>query len=338
MESTNTSTQVIAEIGQAHDGSLGILHSYIDAVAATGVKFIKFQTHIAAAESSDKETFRIPFSYQDSTRYQYWDRMSFSQEEWLGIKSHCDESGIEFLSTPFSIAAVKLLEKVGVKRFKIGSGDLSNLPLLEMVARSGKPVLISSGMGTMNEIEQAVSFLRQRKVEVTVFQCTTRYPTPPEMVGLNVIDEIRQKFDCKVGLSDHSGTIFPGLAAAALGVDFVEVHTVFDKRMFGPDTSSSLTIEDLMTLSDGCRFINTINAHPLDKSNADLFAKERKVFSRSLAINKNLEKGHALAFEDLETKKPAGHGIDPKEYQSIVGKVLAHQKNENEFLNFEDFE
>ena len=154
----NLQTPIIAEIAQAHDGSLGILHSYIDALAGTGVQIVKFQLHIAEAESSELETFRVPFSYVDKSRKEYWKRMEFNLDQWREIKSHCEEKGMEFLATPFSIAAVDWLEELQVKRYKIGSGDIGNLLLLDRISQTGKPVILSSGMSDWKELQQAVDW------------------------------------------------------------------------------------------------------------------------------------------------------------------------------------
>ena len=139
---------IIAEVGQAHEGSLGMALSYIDALAETGVDAVKFQIHIADAESSVYEPFRIKFSQQDKTRFDYWKRMEFSPEEWEILKSRCDEKQVEFLASPFSNEAVDLLEELQVKRYKIGSGEVSNFLLLEKIAKTGKPVILSSGMSS----------------------------------------------------------------------------------------------------------------------------------------------------------------------------------------------
>src|SRR5205823_2349390 len=144
---------IIAEIAQAHDGSVGILHSYIDALAATGVDAIKFQTHIAEAESSGHEAFRVQFSYVDNTRYDYWKRMELSLEQWIEVKNHCHRKGMLFISSPFSCKAVDLLEKAGVDRYKIGSGEVTNSLLLEKINRTGMPVILSSGMSKMQELD-----------------------------------------------------------------------------------------------------------------------------------------------------------------------------------------
>ena len=151
-------TYIIAEIAQAHHGSIKLAHDYIDAMAKTGVDAIKFQTHIAEAESSIHEPFRIKFSTQDKTRFDYWKRMEFTLAQWKELKNHCNEVGLEFLSSPFSNAAVDLLEEVGVSRYKIGSGEVTNLLLLEKIAKTTKPVILSSGMSSFKELDNAVTF------------------------------------------------------------------------------------------------------------------------------------------------------------------------------------
>src|SRR4051812_1035891 len=153
---------IIAEIAQAHDGSVGILHSYIDALAKTGIDAIKFQTHIAEAESSEFEAFRVPFSYVDKTRYDYWKRMELSIEQWIEVRRHCDKAGLEFISSPFSCKAVDVLEEAGVNRYKIGSGEVTNLLLLEKIGATGKPVILSSGMSTMEDLDMAVGLFKAK--------------------------------------------------------------------------------------------------------------------------------------------------------------------------------
>ena len=147
---------IIGEIAQTHDGSLGTAHAYIDAVANAGADAIKFQTHIAAAESTPGEPWRVKFSRQDATRFEYWRRMEFSQEQWHGLAAHARERGLLFLSSAFSPEAVDLLERVGVPGWKVGAGEVSNLPLLEKMARTGKPVILSSGMSDWAELDAAV--------------------------------------------------------------------------------------------------------------------------------------------------------------------------------------
>lgn len=159
----NSTTFIIAEIGQAHDGSLGMIHSYIDALATTGVDAIKFQMHIAEAESSGFEPFRVKFSYEDATRFDYWKRMSFTLQQWKEIKQHSDEVNLEFLCSPFSNLAVDWLEEIGVKQYKIGSGEVNNFLILEKIAQTRKPIILSSGMSSFKELDATVDFLKDRK-------------------------------------------------------------------------------------------------------------------------------------------------------------------------------
>lgn len=331
-------TGIIAEIGQAHDGSLGILHSYIDAVAEAGADTIKFQTHIAAAESSPAEPFRVNFSYEDKTRFDYWNRMEFSKEQWIGIKAHCDEVGLEFMSSPFSLAAVDLLEELGVERYKIGSGEVSNFLMLEKIARTKKPILLSSGMSSYQEIDAAIAFLKRFKVQVSLFQCNTQYPTPPENVGLNVIPEMVERYRIPVGLSDHSGETYPALAAVALGAALIEVHVVFDKRMFGPDSASSLTIDQLSEMVKGIRFLEKGFAHPTNKNDNNRFSEVKGIFEKTLAVNKDMAKGQVITFKDLESKKPADQGISAIEYTTVIGKHLVRDMKKWEFLKRTDID
>jgi len=322
----------IAEIAQAHDGSLGILHSYIDALASTGVDAIKFQTHIAEAESSIYEPFRVNFSYEDKTRYDYWKRMGFSLEQWKEIKSHCDEVGVEFISSPFSNAAVDLLEEVGVSRYKIGSGEVNNLLLLEKIAKTKKPVILSSGMSSFTELSHSVDFLKQRGIDTSILQCTTAYPTKPQEWGLEVMEELKNKFNLTTGFSDHSGEIYACLAATAKGAEILEFHAVFDKRMFGPDSKASLEIDDISFMIKGVRQIYTSLQTKINKEDNSKFETLKGIFEKSLAINKDLPKGHIITFDDLEAKKPKGYGIDASKYQDIIGKKLQYDMKKWDFL------
>ncbi len=329
-------TFIIAEIGQAHDGSLGILHSYIDALAETGVDAIKFQTHIAKAESSVHEPFRVKFSYEDKTRYDYWRRMGFTLGQWKEIKAHCDEVGLEFMSSPFSQEAVDWLEEVGVKRYKIGSGEVNNFLMLEKVARTGKPVILSSGMSSFEELDRGVSFLNDRGVDVSILQCTTAYPTQPNEWGLNVIGELKDRYKIPVGFSDHSGQPYACLAATSLGASVIEFHAVFDRRMFGPDSRSSLTIDEISFLVEGVRKIDEAFANSVDKHDNSKFSNLKGIFEKSLALNKDLPEGHIITFEDLETKKPKGFGLAAADFEKVLGKRLRRTMSKWDFLNEED--
>lgn len=334
----NNKPYLIAEIAQAHDGSLGILHSYIDAVAKTGVQAIKFQMHIAEAESSIHEPFRVKFSKEDATRYDYWKRMEFSLEQWKEIKKHCDEVGLDFICSPFSNLAVDWLEDVGVHTYKVGSGEVNNLLLLEKITQTGKPIIISSGMSSFAELDETVSFLKSKNAAFSILQCTTAYPTMPEQYGLNVISELKKRYNVPIGFSDHSSSTSTGIAAVALGAEILEFHVVFHKEMFGPDTAASLTIMQTKLLAEAVNKIHIALNNPIDKNNNESFKELKSIFEKSLAINKDLPKGHTITFTDLESKKPSGFGISAKEFKNVIGKKLANNKTKWDFLNEEDLE
>jgi N,N'-diacetyllegionaminate synthase len=329
---------VIAEVAQAHDGSLGLAHAYIDVAARCGVDAIKFQTHIADSESTPAEPWRVEFSPQDSTRYDYWRRMEFSEAQWKGLKQHADERGLLFLSSPFSPEAVDLLSRVGVVAWKVASGEVTSPDLLARIAATRLPVWISTGMSTFAEIDQAVELVRASGLEFALFQCTSEYPTPPEKLGLNVIGELRERYRCPVGLSDHSGKIYAGLAAATIGVDLLEVHMTLSPDMFGPDTSVSLTPDRLSQLVEGVRFIESARANSVDK---DAIAEElsamRSLFRKSLVTARDLRAGELITRSDVRMKKP-GSGIPATEIENVIGRRLVRTVPGNTFLKESDFE
>lgn len=329
---------VIAEIAQAHDGSLGMAHSYIDAAARAGADAVKFQTHIASAESSPEEPWRVKFSPQDATRYDYWKRMEFTPEQWAGLKNHADEKGLAFISSPFSLEAADLLERVGAAAWKIASGEVNNTPLMERVLKTGLPILVSTGMSPIAEVDRAVEMIKAAGAPLAVLQCSSIYPTPPEKVGLNMIPLFRERYGCPAGLSDHSGSIFPPLAAAAMGADIVETHVVFSREMFGPDVKASITIDELHHLAAGLRFIKKMISSPVDKdAMAGELADMRALFNKSLVMAVDLAAGVRLERGHLTARKP-GTGVPVGRLGEVVGKTLRRDMRAGEFLREGDFE
>ena len=328
---------IVGEVAQAHDGSLGTAHAFIDAIAEAGADAVKFQTHIAAAESTPAEVFRVNFSKQDATRQDYWRRMEFVEEQWLGLADHCRERGLIFLSSPFSGEAVDLLIRAGVPAWKVASGEITNVPMLERMADTGLPILLSTGMSPLSEIDEIVNELKGRKVPLLLFQSTTSYPCPPEKIGLNMIEVYRERYGCPVGLSDHSGKIYTGLAAVARGLDMLEVHVAFHRAIFGPDVPASVTLEELKDLVDGVRFIETIQRNPVNK---DAVAGEleplRQMFFKSVVANSDLLAGTVIGVSHLAARKP-GTGIPAARLGSLIGRKLGRDVKENELLSESDF-
>lgn len=331
-----TETFIIAEIAQAHDGSLGTAHAYIEAIADSGADAVKFQAHIADEESTVDEPFRVHFSPQDMTRYDYWKRMEFTEEQWVGLAKHSQDRGLIFLSSAFSVKAIERLQRIGMPAWKVASGEVGSKELLQAMAQNGSPILLSTGMSGYNEIDQAVARITEKGLQFALFQCTSLYPTPFEHVGLNIIDELRDRYHCPVGLSDHSGSIFPGLAAMARCADLLEVHVAFDKRLFGPDVKASVTIDDLgLLVKAGRAFYKMLN-HPVDKKvMSDELSNTKLIFSKSVAPSEYLKKGTILEAYMLTMKKP-GTGIPADEMKNIVGRRLARDVRPDKLLTWDD--
>ena len=330
-------TFIIAEVAQAHEGSLGTAIAFIDAAAAAGADAIKFQTHIADAESTIDDQFRVKFSYQDSSRYAYWKRMEFNETQWKLLSEHAKAKGLVFLSSAFSIEAFNLLNSLSMPAWKIASGETSSNEILQKMIETQKPILLSTGMSKMSEILNTCEYLHKSNVDFVLLQCTSKYPTKLEEIGLNVIDDFKE-LGCLVGLSDHSGTIYPAMAAIARGVSVVELHLTFNKKMFGPDNSSSITFEDLSLIIDFRNAIYQMDMNPVDKTNLthDL-KKMRDLFNRSLTFKKDQPKGKIITREMLTTKKP-GTGISYSDANKLLGKPLNKDVPFNRLIKWSDID
>ena len=330
---------LIAEVAQSHDGSVGQAYAFVDAAADAGADAIKFQTHIAAAESTPEEPFRVPLTgRQDETRYDYWRRMEFTEAQWAGLAAHATDRGLLFLSTPFSLEAVELLDRIGMSAWKIGSGEVNNWTLLDKCAATGRPVLLSSGMSGWTELDEAVKRLEAAGAPTAVMQCASRYPTPFDQVGLNVISELRSRYSLPVGLSDHSGTPFPALAAMARGAHLIELHVTFHRKMFGPDVPASITFEELAFLVEARAAFCEMDANPVSKDrNAEQLADLRALFNKSVALRRPLQAGYRLTAADLTARKP-GRGIPAANMDEVVGRTLARDVSTDRVLLWDDID
>ena len=329
---------VIGEVGQAHDGSLGAAHAFIDAIAASGADAVKFQTHIASAESTPQEPWRVKFSRQDATRYDYWKRMEFTEEQWAGLRQHTNDSGLFFLSSPFSIDATELLERVGVAAWKVASGEITNAAMIDRMLESRIPVILSTGMSPLSEIDATVKRVQEAGVPLAVLQCTTAYPCPADKIGLNLLSVYRARYGVPTGLSDHSGTIYPGLAAATLGAEVLEVHVTLSRDAFGPDVPASVTTTELRQLVEGIRFIERMMASPLDKEHIGPDAAGlRDLFTKSVVARVPIPAGTVLGKEHLVAKKP-GTGIPAARLPSLLGARTVRALEQDELLSDGDIQ
>ncbi|GAA3910726.1 N-acetylneuraminate synthase family protein [Litoribacillus peritrichatus] len=314
--------ELIAELGQIHDGSHGEAEKMVEALLKTNVSTIKFQHHLADSESSDKEKFRVSFSRQDSTRQSYWKRMELPIEFLRDVKIEIESRGKKFLCTPFCLEAVDQLESIGVDRYKIGSADAGNPILLKYISETKKPVIISNGFRDMVAIEQAIECLALPLDKISLLHCTTAYPTPLNAVDLGQIQVLKNFNVHSVGLSDHSGSIWPLLFSAAYGAQIGEFHVCWDRRQFAPDAASSLEIREIDLLTQGIdSFYETRMKTPdniLESVN-----NTKKVFTRSVRLRNDLVSGSKLRLKDLETFKPGGEGLSPSEVMLLIGKTVS---------------
>jgi len=329
---------LVAEIAQAHDGSLGMAHSFIDLAADLGVDAIKFQTHIAEAESTRDEEFRVLFSREDKTRFDYWRRMEFEKDQWRGLVDHAAERGLAFGTSCFSIAAVDMIAPFGIDFWKVGSGEVVSTQMIDTMAKTGSPVLLSSGLATEQELAAAVDIIRSHGTSFGVFQCTSKYPTRYEEIGLNRILELREDFHCPVGLSDHSGEIWPSVAAISQGAEMIEFHLAFHKGQFGPDTPASLVPVQVSELVAARDAIALMMDNPIARGKlSDEQRTMRELFGRSLALCRQMKAGEIISREDIVFKKPAS-GIQPNEVDEVVGRRLVANKSPEHLLAWEDFD
>jgi N,N'-diacetyllegionaminate synthase len=327
---------IIAEMGLAHDGSLGAAHAFIDAAAVAGADAVKFQTHIAEAEGTPEEKFRVNTFPQDSTRQDYWNRTAFEKSQWFELKQHADALKVVFLSSVFSIEALQLLEELQIPAWKLGSGEMTNLPLLDAMIDTGVPLLLSTGMSTWAEIDNSVRFIQDKDAPLLVFQCTNRYPCPPEHIGLNMISELKERYDCPIGFSDHSGEPSVGFAARIMGACMLECHVTFSKQCFGPDVPASLTFDDFGQMISSIRLFEHIIDNPVYKDKeAQQLSDIRELFTKSIVPVKNLEKGTVILEKDITYKKP-GTGIPASEYRNVIGKKLKRSLMKDELFSWID--
>jgi N,N'-diacetyllegionaminate synthase len=325
---------IISEIGSVHDGSFGNALKLIEMAAYCGVDGVKFQTHIAEAETINNAP--SPPYFSGEPRYDYFKRTSFTFEQWIKIKEHCLNHNVEFISSPFSIEAVDFLENVGVQKYKIPSGEVTNLSLLEKVAKTGKQIILSSGMSTWDELDDAIYLIRQYHDNIIILQCTSEYPCPPERVGLNILDEMRTRYGLPVGFSDHTLTPYAGYAAVVLGAKVIERHVTFSRMMYGSDAKHSIEPNELKEFVKGVRNIESLLHTKVDKNNLSRLHEMKNIFEKSIVTKVDIAKGTIITEEMVCFKKP-GTGIPAKKLHEIIGKKALKNIPSDILLSFDDF-
>jgi N,N'-diacetyllegionaminate synthase len=322
---------VIAEIGNNHDGSIGQARALIDAAAEAGAHAVKFQTHIAEAEMLPSTPTPPHF---DEPRYAFTQRMELSYDQHSQLKAYAEEKGLVFFSSPFSTEAVELLERLDVPLYKIASGEVTNPPLIEAVAATGKPVLMSTGMSGLEDVDRAMTILRAAGSPVIVLQCQSTYPCPPELVNLRGMETLAERYDCPVGLSDHTPDIYTCIAAAALGAVALEKHFTLSRRLYGPDHHASLEPADLARLVEGVRQVNLAMGSG-EKLRDPSLDPARATFEKSIVARVQIPAGETIAAAMLTTKRP-GNGIPAVRFAEVQGRRAARDIAANALLEEAD--
>jgi len=322
---------IIAEIGNNFDGSIGQARALIRAAAEAGADAVKFQTHIADAEMLPSTPTPPHF---DEPRYSFTKRMQLTEDQHRELKGLAEELGMLFFSSPFSVEAVDLLERVGVPLYKIASGEVTNPPLIEAIAATGRPALVSSGMSGLDDLEPAVDILRGEGCEIVLLQCTSTYPCPPEAVNLRAMTTLGERFGAPVGLSDHTADIYTSIAAVALGAVCIEKHFTLSKRLYGPDHHASLEPDELARLAEGVRQVEAALGSG-EKARDPAHDPVRATFEKSVVVTRSVAAGTVLEAGMLTTKRP-GTGIPAVRFKDVVGRRAARDLEPDRLLEEAD--
>jgi N-acetylneuraminate synthase len=334
--SETSKAYIIAEVGQAHEGSIGNAHAFIETASKTGVDAIKFQAHFASEESTRDENFRVNFSYQDADRFDYWKRMEISPCHLKELKEHAESLDMEFICSPFSFYAIDVLESININVWKIGSGEANWESFMRKVIDTKKPIIYSTGMSLSNEIDAMVTQFKALKAEFCLMQCCSKYPTPLEEVGTHLLLKYKEKYSSLAGLSDHSGSIWPSINAIALGANVIEVHIKLSEDSFGPDSSSSLLPHQIAQICEARDELFIMNNSDLSKDKLSKNLSEtRGLFSRSIALNDNYSKGTKITSDMVILKKP-GSGIPDTNSSLVIGKILNRNYSADRLLHLDD--
>jgi N,N'-diacetyllegionaminate synthase len=315
---------IIAEVGVNHNGSLEIAKKLINASKDCGVDAVKFQTFKAdklVSKKAQKAEYQKNNTNSNESQYEMIKKLELTDEDHKELVSYCNEKEILFLSSPFDLDSIDLLDHLGINIFKIPSGEITNLPYLQKIGKLNKNVILSTGMADIGEIEDALDVLVENGTErekITILQCNTEYPTPYEDVNLKAMLTIKNTFDVKVGYSDHTKGIEVPIAAVALGAEVIEKHFTLDRNMEGPDHKASLEPDELKLMVVAIRNIDKALGNGIKKpSKSEL--KNKPIARKSLVAIKRIEKGELFTEYNIGIKRP-GTGISPMRWDEVIGK------------------
>ncbi|KAI3350330.1 N-acetylneuraminate synthase [Clostridium botulinum] len=326
---------IIAEAGVNHNGDINIAKKLIDIACEAGVDAIKFQTF----KSEDLVTKNAPkANYQKQTtrsgnQYDMLRKLELSYDEHFILKQYCSRKGIVFISTPFDFKSVNLLEKLDIPLYKISSGDLTNIPLLKYIAKLNKPMIVSTGMSNLGEVESAVDAIKEcGNNKISLLHCTSNYPTEYKDVNLNAMITLKNAFQFPIGYSDHTIGVEISIAAVAMGAKFIEKHFTLDKSMEGPDHKASLDPEELKQMVNSIRNVENGLGNGIKRCNENE-KNIRAIVRKSIVANSDIKKGTSISYENIGFKRP-GTGISPCFVNEFIGKVAIEDINSDEFISF----
>lgn len=318
-------TLIIAEAGVNHNGDMALARRLIDVAAVAGADMVKFQTFNAdrlVTASAKKADYQIRSTGAAESQHEMLRRLELSREMHEELIAHCKLRGISFLSTGFDIESIDLLVDFGQNQFKIPSGEITNLPYLRHVGRLGKPVILSTGMSTMDEIAAALGILEQAGTpheRITLLHCTTEYPTPMNEVNLRAMLTMRDAFGVAVGYSDHTAGIEVSIAAVALGASVIEKHFTLDRTLPGPDHLASLEPDELKAMVASIRNIEQVLGDGVKRPSASE-ARNMAVARKSLVAARAIHAGEVFSASNLAVKRP-GTGISPMRWDEVLGRT-----------------
>ena len=325
---------IIAEAGINHNGSIEIAKKLVDKAKKAGVDCIKFQTFITkniVSKKAKKAEYQKQQTGSSETQLDMLEKLELSFNNFIELEKYCKLKNIEFLSTAFDLESIDFLSSVDMKRWKIPSGEITNLPYLMKIAKLSKPIILSTGMSTMKNIKDALTVLRDNGAnDITVLHCTTEYPTPYEDVNLNAMNTIKNEFNVPIGYSDHTKGIEIPIAAVAMGATVIEKHFTLDKNMDGPDHKASLEPDELKAMVSAIRNIE-IALGTGEKKPAASEKKNMLVARKSIIAKHNIKKGELLSEENLTVKRP-GNGISPMRWFEVIGKTATKDYEEDELI------
>ncbi|WP_411350359.1 N-acetylneuraminate synthase [Paenibacillus sp. WLX2291] len=331
----SSSIYIIAEVGVNHNGSLEKAMQCVDVAARSGADAVKFQTFKSeklVTKQAKKANYQSENMNSDENQFQMLKKLELSFEEFIKLKQYCDEKKIDFMSTPFDDDSAEFLDSIEVDAFKIGSGDMNNIPFLKKINQYKRPVLLSTGMSDMQEIREPLEALKD--CTVILLHCTSDYPAPFEDVNLKVIPIMKQTYAKIVGYSDHTIGIEAAVAAVALGAKVIEKHFTLDRNLPGPDHKASLEPIELASLIHSIRNIEQALGDGIKRcmpSEMDT----RTVARKSLVLANDKYAGEKLTEGDILVKRP-GVGIEPKFYEQFIGKVLVRDMTKDMLLKWDD--